>query len=1084
MKSKTRFLVLLCLVVFAIHQADVLATQTKDISLDDLGPLSQQWSASTDGYIIMWISAHPDDELFGAQCMFSRYCADYEERGLVIFVTCGGKVYSDTGTGDFPNSQMRRNEGICASSTVNADCRWLSLPGAGTGDHLADIRKRMARIIREVQPDIVFTHGPNGEYGHADHINTSNQVTTAVTEAADPTKYPAQLTNGVTIWDTPKFYRIRYDAYYTPDPETIRVDGNVYSAKLGQTYYDHSYDSLWDCYVSARFLFPSTYPPADYTSASWIRAGAGFGPTGNETDFLDNLSRVNQRPLYLRRWLICGSFDSGGGNMGTDYLTEDGGETGIAPYDGMATDGKVWRSRYTGRDLVNFNTEYAVNYNTVAYAYGKIVSPSSQSIHLRICYHDSVKVWLNGSLVYTNLAFKGWDSEESIPVTLNAGENTLLVKVSVGARIESTARPWAFFAKFDTTDWSYLDDTTPPDPDPMTWSSVPAPSGTTRITMTATTATDDSGVEYYFEEVSGNTGGSDSGWQDSSTYTDQDLLPNTQYQYKVKARDKSENQYETDWSSVESATTLPLPGTITDVACNSSGNIEITFEGGAASWNVESSTSPYDYNEANMTWTIDATGLSSGTWEDTGTPATGEKYYRLTSEGAGLIAYEPFDYSAGENLDGKNGYPDLWGGPWEGPPVASECSIVTTALNYPGLPTSGNSLDVGFTSECWTPLRPLAQPLTGTVWVSFVWKYTSPSNTDFWVGFDPTGSPPRATSSGLMIGTGWGNDAAIGDDRGGGSASTGITVKDGNVHLFVVRVDLDAGNAYLWVDPSTVDPEPSTGTEDAVFTGMALSSLNTIQLRGYIGTCGLDEIRIGSTWDSVIGTHHASDDTLGMMVSSLVVGRNMVSSPFEPYPAGGGTPGSSTLDKIVGTQLTGHPVSQWASDKIEAWDADLQTYLGAWLRAGQGWTAWDTMDSSPAFGIDSDAGYWIKINNVAKDVKLFGRVADENRSIEIQMNRNMVGSCFPVSCPLTQSNFVGSGFNGHAVSQWASDKLEFWNSAGQTYVGVWYRSGQGWRAWDSMDNPPAAPYDAIDPCEGWWIKVNNTPFMWDYPKPD
>jgi len=72
---------------------------------------------------------------------------------------------------------------------------------------------------------------------------------------------------------------------------------------------------------------------------------------------------------------------------------------------------------------------------------------------------------------------------------------------------------------------------------------------------------------------------------------------------------------------------------------------------------------------------------------------------------------------------------------------------------------------------------------------------------------------------------------------------------------------------------------------------------------------------------------------------------------------------------------------------------------------------------------------------------------------------------------------------GHAVSQWASDKIEFWNAAAQTYVGVWYRTGLGWRAWDSMDNPPSAPYDAIDPCEGFWIKVNNTPFTWMYKAP-
>jgi hypothetical protein len=37
----------------------------------------------------------------------------------------------------------------------------------------------------------------------------------------------------------------------------------------------------------------------------------------------------------------------------------------------------------------------------------------------------------------------------------------------------------------------------------------------TGITMVFTTATDPSGVEYSFAEISGNPGGSDSGWQDS-----------------------------------------------------------------------------------------------------------------------------------------------------------------------------------------------------------------------------------------------------------------------------------------------------------------------------------------------------------------------------------------------------------------------------------------------------------------------------------------------------------------------------------------------------------------------------------------
>jgi len=104
-------------------------------------------------------------------------------------------------------------------------------------------------------------------------------------------------------------------------------------------------------------------------------------------------------------------------------------------------------------------------------------------------------------------------------------------------------------------------DTTPPSPDPMTWASVPSADSDTAISMTATTASDPSGVEYYFMETSANPGGSDSGWQDSTSYTDTGLSELTQYCYEVQARDKSANQNATAWSTNECATTQATPDT-------------------------------------------------------------------------------------------------------------------------------------------------------------------------------------------------------------------------------------------------------------------------------------------------------------------------------------------------------------------------------------------------------------------------------------------------------------------------------------------------------------------------------------------
>jgi len=104
-----------------------------------------------------------------------------------------------------------------------------------------------------------------------------------------------------------------------------------------------------------------------------------------------------------------------------------------------------------------------------------------------------------------------------------------------------------------------VNDVDAPAPSPMTWESEPDALGPYRITMTASEANDVSGVEYYFDETSGNIGGSDSVWQTGRTYTDDGLEPNTIYTYRVKARDKSPNRNETSYSLSASATTELAP---------------------------------------------------------------------------------------------------------------------------------------------------------------------------------------------------------------------------------------------------------------------------------------------------------------------------------------------------------------------------------------------------------------------------------------------------------------------------------------------------------------------------------------------
>jgi hypothetical protein len=125
-------------------------------------------------------------------------------------------------------------------------------------------------------------------------------------------------------------------------------------------------------------------------------------------------------------------------------------------------------------------------------------------------------------------------------------------------------------------------DTTPPTPNPSTWATVPYATGSTSVSMTATTASDPSGVQYYFDCTAG-ADGHDSGWQSGATYQDTGLTPSTQYSYRVQTRDQSANQNTGAWSTTQSATTDAGGGT-TVLTDGFETNFDKWTDGGATDW--------------------------------------------------------------------------------------------------------------------------------------------------------------------------------------------------------------------------------------------------------------------------------------------------------------------------------------------------------------------------------------------------------------------------------------------------------------------------------------------------------------------
>ena len=166
-------------------------------------------------------------------------------------------------------------------------------------------------------------------------------------------------------------------------------------------------------------------------------------------------------------------------------------------------------------------------------------------------------------------------------------------------------------------------DTDPPTPDPPTWDSPPAAAGPWSINMTANSGTDPSGIQYYFEETSGN-GGHSSGWQSNNSYTDQFLTPQAQYTYRIKMRDLSPQLNVTGWSDPCSATTdelptIECPDVDLDDDCDCDGDDLLIF---AAQWLDPPGCvgHPNDCADLNGQDGVDGVDFASlaANWQDTG----------------------------------------------------------------------------------------------------------------------------------------------------------------------------------------------------------------------------------------------------------------------------------------------------------------------------------------------------------------------------------------------------------------------------------------------------------------------------------
>ena len=141
----------------------------------------------------MAVLAHPDDESLGFGGTLAKYARDGVEVFLLTATRGDGGRFRGYARGDPQHpgrsalATIREAElraaaaalGVCEVTLLDYEDQHLD--AASPSQAITHI----ARELRRVRPDVVLTFGPDGAYGHPDHIAICQFTTAAVVAAAD-----------------------------------------------------------------------------------------------------------------------------------------------------------------------------------------------------------------------------------------------------------------------------------------------------------------------------------------------------------------------------------------------------------------------------------------------------------------------------------------------------------------------------------------------------------------------------------------------------------------------------------------------------------------------------------------------------------------------------------------------------------------------------------------------------------------------------------------------------------------------------------------------------------------------------------
>ncbi len=168
--------------------------------------LSAEHTPSGEKLSLLAIFAHPDDESFGLAGTLAKYANEGVQVSLVNAYRPQQNELSQRGQ-EITELQFRARDQLCScrASGVRRVCFLNLPPGALSATDPLLIEDQLVRLIREIQPQVIVTFGPDGLGDEEDKI-ISRAATAAFRSAGDAARFAHHFQDGLGTYAPQKLY--------------------------------------------------------------------------------------------------------------------------------------------------------------------------------------------------------------------------------------------------------------------------------------------------------------------------------------------------------------------------------------------------------------------------------------------------------------------------------------------------------------------------------------------------------------------------------------------------------------------------------------------------------------------------------------------------------------------------------------------------------------------------------------------------------------------------------------------------------------------------------------------------------------